>query len=51
MHMHDTAAENFLLGIVIPVFNEEETIPIRKPAARLFPVKTLNYNLFCRINP
>ena len=24
MHMHDTAADKFLLGIVIPVFNEEE---------------------------
>ena len=26
MHMHETAADNLLLSIVIPVFNEEETI-------------------------
>ena len=51
MHMHDTAAENFLLSIVIPVFNEEETIPIWNPAIRLLPVKPLKYKLFCRINP
>ena len=26
MHIHDTAAENVLLSVVIPVYNEEETI-------------------------
>ena len=26
MHIHDTVAENFLLSVVIPVYNEQETI-------------------------